>query len=504
MRKIKLNPIILLIALALPLLALPARAFPYTSEAIDISGRKYVPVVKDALSKAQKSIYLVMYFVSFDPRSKQSPVNGLVEELVNAHKRGVKVKVILDQNISFDDWERDPRNDAFFAYLKQQGIEAYYDNIFVVTHNKAIVIDEETVIVGSANWTESSLRKNKESSCLIRSKELAKEFLDEFSGIAIDHEASILPAERNPPTRVSDNFLSDPSLASRMVATRDKAAFDLYLLLLRNFDHNPEGRVDIDYKSIISTLGLDGKYSYETASDIVREALIRLDERYKLIRRVTQFPRPPYCILLNYPGAEPYVFPEQKYCSLPDEYWSYGWNKRLTYAEKYFLLINLRKSGASPGHIWAGHRAGIMDEFNVTKITLIRGIMGLRKLNIIEVEYPDYPEGGGYEHRAAMRFKFLGLYSPEIVQIEKQNLQKRYGKKRFNQAEKYARIVFKENDLQVLEDIIEKIDEYGSAEVKKAFAKISSRNPDNPKRTYKYAIGILNRDVHPRSNPLRH
>ena len=64
--------------------------------------------------------------------------------------------------------------------LKKQGIEAYYDNLFVVTHSKAIVIDEEVVILGSANWTESSLKRNWEASCLIRSKELAKQLLKDF------------------------------------------------------------------------------------------------------------------------------------------------------------------------------------------------------------------------------------------------------------------------------------------------------------------------------------
>ena len=91
---------------------------------------------------------MVMYFVNFDPKDNRSLVYELVDELVNAYKRGVKVKVILDQNIDFSvwkgsgEWKKEEKNEALFIYLKQQGIEAYYVNLFVVTHSKAIVIDE--------------------------------------------------------------------------------------------------------------------------------------------------------------------------------------------------------------------------------------------------------------------------------------------------------------------------------------------------------------------------
>ena len=117
--------------------------------------------------------------------------------------------------------------------------------------------------------------------------------------------------------------------------------------------------------------------------------------------------------------------------------------------------------------------------------------MGLRKLNIIEVEYPPYPENGGFSHRAAMSFRFLGLYSPEALQKEKDKLTEHYGKERFELAEKYARIVFKDNEIQVIEDIINKMDDFGAEEVASAFAKVSYRAADNPKRSYRYVVGIL-------------
>lgn len=445
-----------------------------------------------------------MYFVNFDPKVKKSPVNELVNELASAHQRGVKIKVILDQNVIWtgknEIRKKDVKNEALFMRLKKLGIEVYYDNLFTVTHSKAIVIDEETVILGSTNWTESSLRNNQEAACLVKSKALAKEFLSNFAEIAIDYEASILDEERAPPVRLSDSFLKNPSLASRMVEARDETAFELYLLLLRNYDGNVKGSVDIDYKNTSSALGLDKRFSYVSASDIMREALKRLDKRYKLIQRVTRYKQGPHCLLLNYDGSQPYVVPREGYCAIPDEFWKYGWNKRLSLPEQYFFLINLRKSAVSRLRLWTDYRQGIMEEFKIKKSSLIRGMMGLRKLNIIEIEYPPYSDNGLFLHRGPMNFRFLGLYSPEVLQKEKTRLAKFYGQPAFTQAVKYAKIVYKDNDIQVIEDIIKKMETYGPAQVAQAFGKISFRSAGNPKRSYRYVVGILQTEAEKKNN----
>ncbi|MFC1643629.1 hypothetical protein ACFL1F_00935 [Chlamydiota bacterium] len=54
-----------------------------------------------------------------------------------------------------------------------------------------------------------------------------------------------------------------------------------------------------------------------------------------------------------------------------------------------------------------------------------------------------------------------------------------------------AKVVFEENDVKVFEDIIHLIDEYGVEKVKKAFAVVEKKSKDNPRRTFKYVIGIF-------------
>ena len=489
---------LIVLVMAIAMLGITARAFCYQAEVTDISGTKYFPAVKEALSKAENSINMAMYFVGFNPNNKNSQVNGLVEELVNAHKRGVKLKVILDQGIDFSGdergvrrWEIQRRNTAVFTYLKQQGIDIYYDTLSTITHAKAIVIDEQIVIVGSTNWSDSSLQKNWETSCLIRSKELAQQFLKYFSKITIDREVSDFDEERKSGVRLNPVFLKDPSLAACMLRAFDETAFDLYLFLLKNFDGNLEGRVGIDYKNITSSLGLDKRLSFVSSRDILVRALARLDERYQLIIRKKQAPNPPLVILLNYPHKEPYPIPQEGYFSLPQEYWLYGWDKMLSMPEKFCFLLNLYKTNIVRNPTWSSYMGDLTREFNISWSTLKRGMQGLRKLNIIEIQYPEYPEKGGFAGRGISYIRLHKLYSPEVLKKEKDKLAQLYSKGQFEEAQRYADIIYKGNDIQAIEDIINKIKEYGVTKVDRAFQIVSQMTPDNPKRIYEYVVGIL-------------
>ncbi|MBU4252947.1 MAG: hypothetical protein KKC39_03370 [Candidatus Omnitrophica bacterium] len=464
----------------------------------DLSGDKYFPKVKEALANAKSSIYMMMYFVNFNEKLKNSSVNQLVDELINANKRGVKVKIILDQNINYNNlgkgsgaWEREAKNDFLFLYLKKNGIEVYYDNVFIITHSKVIIIDEEIVILGSANWTMSSLKRNWEGSCLIRSKELAKEFLKDFASISIDYEASILDEERKPPVLLNQYLLRIPSLGPRMLTNNDESAFGVYVLLLRDFNGNAEGKIEVDYKVFSHELGYDEKLSYVSARDKIMRSLMRLEKEYKLICRIPRPGKGPCVILLDYPNQSPYILSREEYFSIPDEYWKYGWNKKFSLQESYCYFIARFKTSGVKGHVWRDHIIGLSKDFNVSRSTIGRGMQSLRKLNILEIDYSPYLPEEDFKRREASVFKLFRLYSPETLEKDKQRVSELYGKRRFEEAERYAKIVFKGNDIQVIEDIIKKIDEYGVKQVREAFKTVSVKSTANPKRSYKYVVGIL-------------
>jgi len=105
----------------------------------------------------------------------------LVFDLIDAHKRGVKVLVVFDQNVKF--WEKGKKRDILerkseytYDLLLSAGALVFYDSENRVTHSKEMVIDRYITIVRSTNWTYSTLKKNHEASVIIRSRDVALAF----------------------------------------------------------------------------------------------------------------------------------------------------------------------------------------------------------------------------------------------------------------------------------------------------------------------------------------
>jgi phosphatidylserine/phosphatidylglycerophosphate/cardiolipin synthase-like enzyme len=97
----------------------------------------------------------------------------IAKALVNAHKKGIKVQVILDKS------QRSERYSSA-TFLMNAGIPTYIDSSHAIAHNKIIIIDRETLITGSFNFTKAAEEKNAENILIINSKELAKHYLDNW------------------------------------------------------------------------------------------------------------------------------------------------------------------------------------------------------------------------------------------------------------------------------------------------------------------------------------
>jgi len=92
----------------------------------------------------------------------------IAKGLLNAHKRGVKVEVILDKvNIGK---KVEYSSATFFV---NQRIPVKIDSAHAIAHNKIMVIDGETVITGSFNFTKAAEESNAENLLIIHDKKLA-------------------------------------------------------------------------------------------------------------------------------------------------------------------------------------------------------------------------------------------------------------------------------------------------------------------------------------------
>ena len=56
----------------------------------------------------------------------------------------------------------------------------YIDSRHAIAHNKIMIIDKETVITGSFNFTKAAEEKNAENLLIMKNKELAKVYIENW------------------------------------------------------------------------------------------------------------------------------------------------------------------------------------------------------------------------------------------------------------------------------------------------------------------------------------
>ena len=455
-------------------------AYPVTADVEDICGRNYFSAVHNALQNAKDSIVVVMYFMKYDPQ-KNDNVSVLVNDLVEAHKQGVKVKVILDRNVQFRKQRQagqrfhvEEKNKKVFDCLKEAGIETYYDNKITYTHAKAIVIDNDIVIMGSNNWSNSSVERNNETAVIIKSPEIAKSFLKYINTIGIDYEES--KKDIVPYVQLSKSILTGP--LAQFITTSNKGCWNLYLWLIKKYE--PGMNIDFDYS--LAEVDLQYGGDLDRYRSRMNENLKKLDKQYNLIRAKFAYGKNAEIII------KPWSKAEEPYFEIPNTFWEYGWNKRLSLPAQFCLFVNLLNSGPNQ-KTWFKSKKLLSVEFNISSPTISNGMLELKKWNLIDIERGSIEKG--FANRPANRYRVKNIYSLDDFEKELNKLKNKYSANTIKQAREFSEIILDQYNLENIEDIAAMIDKYGIDKVQYAFDKISKYKIDNPMRSLRYVAGIL-------------
>ena len=118
----------------------------------------------DAIREAKSEILVQAYSFTSAPIAKA---------LIDAHKRGVHVQIILD---------RSQRKERYSSadFTAHAGIPTYIDAAHAIAHNKVMVIDKAVVITGSFNFTKAAEGNNAENLLVLKSKELARGYIENW------------------------------------------------------------------------------------------------------------------------------------------------------------------------------------------------------------------------------------------------------------------------------------------------------------------------------------
>ncbi|MBW8308285.1 MAG: phospholipase D family protein [Candidatus Paracaedibacteraceae bacterium] len=118
-----------------------------------------------ALKMTKQSIYLQAY--SFTDKD-------IADALIDAKKRGVDVQIILDKSNKTDKHSK-------ANLLAKNGINVHIDSPPGIAHNKVIILDQETVVSGSYNFSAAAYSRNAENLLFIKNTELAQQYFKNWT-----------------------------------------------------------------------------------------------------------------------------------------------------------------------------------------------------------------------------------------------------------------------------------------------------------------------------------
>lgn len=99
----------------------------------------------------------------------------IAEALIQAHRRGVSVRVLCDPKQA-----QHPRSQV--ARLRAAGIHVRFEQLPGFAHNKVVVIDQRRVVTGSYNFTQGAELRNAENLVFLSEPATVQRYLEDWQG----------------------------------------------------------------------------------------------------------------------------------------------------------------------------------------------------------------------------------------------------------------------------------------------------------------------------------
>lgn len=122
--------------------------------------------VIDFIDQAEESLDIEVYVFTSEE---------VIDALERAKDRGVTVRIILEKRVIGG------KNCATYSELAARGFLVKYASYdYALTHSKFIIRDKKEVLIGSHNFSDSALFKNREASVIIKHNPTVQKFIEIF------------------------------------------------------------------------------------------------------------------------------------------------------------------------------------------------------------------------------------------------------------------------------------------------------------------------------------
>jgi phosphatidylserine/phosphatidylglycerophosphate/cardiolipin synthase-like enzyme len=135
-----------------------------------IIGANYPLKIIPLIEKAKKSIDLIVFDWRFYPNEPGNPAQKFNNALISAIRRGVEVRGVANMK-------------DIAEVMNKLGAKIRNLNTRRLVHTKLMMIDNEQVIIGSHNFTQSAFTLNFEVSILLDDQNLISELKEYFTNL---------------------------------------------------------------------------------------------------------------------------------------------------------------------------------------------------------------------------------------------------------------------------------------------------------------------------------
>lgn len=160
----------------------------------------YVGRVADWLASARRSIYLQFAYITYSDKPSDERFTQVLLRLAElSYKPGLDMRIIVGNNGAADKVRR----------LAEAGFNEAVFRVQSNVHNKGIIVDGESVLVSSANWSGDGVLRNRDAGLIVYDREVAgyfsRAFLDDWESrarltLADDAPVLIAPDDGSTPS----------------------------------------------------------------------------------------------------------------------------------------------------------------------------------------------------------------------------------------------------------------------------------------------------------------
>lgn len=159
----------------------PVAAYATAAELVLSPDNSYAGLLQ-LIRGAKKTIDIQL--LSFSPKWGEEPESPLINALQEASKRGVRIRVLLNDESVFDKGSKagKRKNEITAEKLNKMGknVTAKIANLGAMgveyIHNKGMLVDGSKTLISSINWNQNSIERNREAAVVLTGKEVFEHY----------------------------------------------------------------------------------------------------------------------------------------------------------------------------------------------------------------------------------------------------------------------------------------------------------------------------------------